>query len=424
MDTNFNSEHGFNCKNAEHMPGTNRYIFKYPETWYSSMNDRRLYFGLRSIIVKPEQLFIDFSNLMIARIHDAESGCCLYKTLTYYKTIEVGEDTTKQSIPLAIVRPMDVKGNYLFPDRAYFRTQMVISETETLSDFCQKFNNAYNTFIDNYDKIYEKQSDARRRELKDPSFNYEMVRLLPDAVRAQYDENRNFTLLALGYRGYFLVEYFNEWRERYQNLNPYPVLPNQTTTDEFIVDAFSKDFEILLGLHFPEGLSLNKILSGLAGINRYYKIEMAEQDCEKYGVEFDGVAVLIHETGIGYKRYKEGDPMYFNMLQKTSDVGYTYYVTFRSLTVKNVWSRNDILIRSSIAEMDEKNYLGYSTMNESSGVCIYSTPKMYAIESHDHKFWIDLYDSLQESPIELPEKVVLIIEAILYQNMKEFDTRG
>ena len=30
------SEHGFNLKDAEHERGTNRYVFRYPETWYNS----------------------------------------------------------------------------------------------------------------------------------------------------------------------------------------------------------------------------------------------------------------------------------------------------------------------------------------------------------------------------------------------------
>ena len=86
--------------------------------------------------------------------------------------------------------------------------------------------------------------------------------------------------------------------------------------------------------------------------------------------------------------------------------------------VSNVWSRKDVLLRSSIAELDVRNYLGYSTMTTSSPVCIYAQPKMYPIESQSYKFWVDVYDSFNEEPVELPENVILIIEAALHINPK------
>ena len=48
------SEHGFDLRDAEHQDWTNRYVFRYPETWASQMMDSSLTVGLRSIILKPE----------------------------------------------------------------------------------------------------------------------------------------------------------------------------------------------------------------------------------------------------------------------------------------------------------------------------------------------------------------------------------
>ena len=133
------------------------------------------------------------------------------------------------------------------------------------------------------------------------------------------------------------------------------------------------------------------------------------------GIEFIDLKKCVYNA---QSEYIEVDKNIYNRLSISLKFQLVHCLAFSGLRIKNVWSRKDILIRSSIAEMDEQNYLGYSTMNDSSGVCIYSTPKMYPIESHDHKFWVDLYDSLRETPVELPDKVVLIIEGILHQNAK------
>ena len=53
-------------------------------------------------------------------------------------------------------------------------------------------------------------------------------------------------------------------------------------------------------------------------------------------------------------------------------------------------------------------------MTTSSPVCIYASPKMYPIENQSFKFWVDLYDSYNDDLVELPDNVVMIIEAALY----------
>ena len=136
--------------------------------------------------------------------------------------------------------------------------------------------------------------------------------------------------------------------------------------------------------------------------------------CDKYGISFIGVQTLNYPIQPEYqyvdKKYDITKPVNTNT--------YAQAIIFTGLVVNQVWSRKDLLIKSSIAELDVNNYLGYSTMTTSSPVCIYASPKMYPIESQSFKFWVDLYDSYNDDLVELPDNVVMIIEAALYLKPK------
>ena len=45
-------------------------------------------------------------------------------------------------------------------------------------------------------------------------------------------------------------------------------------------------------------------------------------------------------------------------------------------------------------------------------------PKMYELTSRSDEFWIEIYDSLTNKKIELPENSNVLIEACLYQRDK------
>ena len=71
------SEHGFDLRDAEHQDWTNRYVFRYPETWASQMMDSSLTVGLRSIILKPDPVEISLSGLQVAYVNDQPLATCL-----------------------------------------------------------------------------------------------------------------------------------------------------------------------------------------------------------------------------------------------------------------------------------------------------------------------------------------------------------
>lgn len=50
------TEHCFNINDAEHIKGTNRYVFDYPEIWYINQCIKDMSIGIRSIILKPEPI--------------------------------------------------------------------------------------------------------------------------------------------------------------------------------------------------------------------------------------------------------------------------------------------------------------------------------------------------------------------------------
>ena len=73
---------------------------------------------------------------------------------------------------------------------------------------------------------------------------------------------------------------------------------------------------------------------------------------------------------------------------------------------KNVFNRENLLVRSSLVDLSFDNFLGIT--NEQ-----FIPPKTYPITYTNKKFWIELYDSLNE-PVELPEDGAdtIIIECI------------
>ena len=74
---------------------------------------------------------------------------------------------------------------------------------------------------------------------------------------------------------------------------------------------------------------------------------------------------------------------------------------------ENIWNREDVHVRASFVDLGYKNFLGVS--NEQ-----FIPPKEYPISYTDHKFSIELFDSL-DRPIELPTDELggLVIEAIM-----------
>ena len=65
MEDIITTEHCFNLNDAKHTEGTNRYIFDYPEIWYTNQTMKDMSLGIRSIILKPAPVEIRFWNLFV-----------------------------------------------------------------------------------------------------------------------------------------------------------------------------------------------------------------------------------------------------------------------------------------------------------------------------------------------------------------------
>lgn len=85
-------------------------------------------------------------------------------------------------------------------------------------------------------------------------------------------------------------------------------------------------------------------------------------------------------------------------------------IGIKRISFYNVWSRENILIESSIVDLTNRQYIGYSNMN-------YIPIKLYPIKYSDNKFQCRFYDSNnRKTIIKLPNdnKDSLFIEAIAF----------
>ena len=396
------SEHGFNLRDAEHERGTNRYVFKYPEVWYSSSPYLNLTFGLRSIILKPDPVDINLSGLQIANVSNGQ------KLASYLQTV-----SSSGKITAAYDRPR-INGDVIFPDRLPMYLDQEVNEGIRMTEVCEALNTGMNNEITRYQTRYKEL-----KSLYDATFTSSKLpelRIDYKSVHFTFTRRREFIMETSFPESYkFMTVYWTDVEETSAIKNLTPTNPVQEELSMYSTTCFSKDFEKLLTLNFEDGVSLDTLLSGLAGIDETLPIEDAKALCDKYGIRFDGVQVINYPIEAEYAKKADGT---YDVSQPKTALTYAYAVLFTRLVVSQVWSRKDLLIRSSIAEMDTRSYLGYSTMTNSSPICIYATPKMYPIESSSHKFWVDLYDSYNEDLVELPDNCVLIIEAALYLNPK------
>ena len=398
------SEHGFNLKDAEHERGTNRYVFRYPETWYNSQAFADLTVGLRSIILKPDPLDVNLSALQIVKVANNES-VAPYLHINY---------DDKGTVVDAYGRRL-INGDIAFPDRMPIRVNVEINEGIKMGDICDNLTDECNEDIDYYSKQYDRvkaEFDSNFATTEGKSL--ETFKIFYGCVDFQYNRDRQFIMSTTNPENYkFMVVRKQTVVGTSSQIKTTPQEPTQLQSTETI-ECFGDDFEMLLSLRFDGQTSLNRILAGLAGIDKDYKIEQAKADCDKYGISFIGVQTLNYPIQPEYqyvdKKYDITKPVNTNT--------YAQAIIFTGLVVNQVWSRKDLLIKSSIAELDVNNYLGYSTMTTSSPVCIYASPKMYPIESQSFKFWVDLYDSYNDDLVELPDNVVMIIEAALYLKPK------
>ena len=394
------SEHGFDLRDAEHQDWTNRYVFRYPETWASQMMDSSLTVGLRSIILKPDPVEISLSGLQVAYVNDQPLATCL----------AIDENA-------GYARP-SINAQTLFPDRFPIYVDMEINEGVKMGDVADALKTATNDEIMRYSSCYDEFKEifdsSYPMVLEDFMINYK-------CVNYAYTKDRLFIMETINPdQVKFLTVYSVDKKAQASppsDMSPTDPAEKPTTSSSTIPTCFTEDFENLLNVRISRtGVinNLNELLVCLAGLNKNIPPAQARSIGEQLGITFEGVQTISYSID---PEYGPGEGGTYNLDDPVS-VRYAHCILFTGLVVSNVWSRKDVLLRSSIAELDVRNYLGYSTMTTSSPVCIYAQPKMYPIESQSYKFWVDVYDSFNEEPIELPENVILIIEAALHINPK------
>ena len=315
----------------------------------------------------------------------------------------------------AFARPF-INGDIAFPDRMPIKVNVEINEGIKMGDICDNLTDECNEdisyFTNQYDReksVYDSnfQTESTNKRLEPFSINY-------SCIDFEYNRNRQFIMSTTNPENYkFMVVRKQTVVGTSSQIKTTPQEPTQLQSTETI-QCFGDDFEMLLSLRFDGQTDLNRILAGLAGIDKDYKIEQAKADCDKYGISFIGVQTLNFPIQPEYQYVNNK----YDITKPVTTNTYAQAIIFTGLVVNQVWSRKDLLIKSSIAELDVNNYLGYSTMTTSSPVCIYASPKMYPIESQSFKFWVDLYDSYNDDLVELPDNVVMIIEAALYLKPK------
>ena len=176
-----------------------------------------------------------------------------------------------------------------------------------------------------------------------------------------------------------------------------------TETSRFECNTFNEGFHKLVGLNYHSATTnINTLLSLLC--QAYVATCPNEQKVIKTMAD-NGITIGTYTVRNDPLDTNNGQPRYWELITN-------------SITFSNVWSRKDVLLTSSISEMDKRGYLGFSSNFSNSAQAIYPQPKMFDINNTETKFWVDLYDSYTQKSIKMLGGNLLLIEAIVVQKPK------
>ena len=333
------TEHCFNFHDAEHKDKTNRYVFNYPEIWYVNQTIKDMALGIRSIILKPEPIYVQLEDIFA-----------------------IGTNTeVEATLKKMEVRP-EINQEVILSNRLPIRIQQHIDEKIDMLTFVNMAN-------ENFERDYS--------EFKDIIYNYYEDKSLLDvsknSINWLYDKEGNLTLEAA-------------------NNNKLAV----RISSEGKCKTFNEGFHKLVGLDYNDThTNLNTMMATLIPA--------------VYDEEEETIRETIAERGIIISKDITVDSDFIND---------SNLLKFSSITFKNVWSRKDVLLTSSISEMDKRGYLGFSSNYSNSAQAIYPQPKMFDINNTESKFWVDLFDSYTQKSIQLLGGNLLLIEAVVVQKPK------
>ena len=281
MNSNICTEHGF-VNNYEHVDGTNRYIYKYPDSWKDyfyrkhvvSIRSIELIAAARAFVIKGLSIVLDTEN-----------------------KYSISIDTT-------------------------------LNTRQTMNDFNRELR---------------KIVDERYQQIKETDVSTQLIR---NSYAFKYDcKDKTFSMY---------IAITNPYYFQFDNIN----------------NIASDDVKTMLGITDGFFEKLAKYLNS--------KVDKTELlNCK----DLEHITILWRDK---------------------ENMKHPYVITFH-----NVWNRERVYITSSLVDLAENEYLGFSD-------CVYNPPKQYAITNGDTKFNIDLYDA-SFSPVELPKdkRDIIIIEAIL-----------
>jgi hypothetical protein len=308
-------EQVFDIRDAEHIAGTNRYVFKYPEHWRRIPN-KQLTIGIRSIkrinssIILEWNMFINSSEVI-----PTHSYTCKYR-------FQIG------------------------PQENLVTANMLNSIPEALY------------------KRY-KQTDNYKTATKP---------YLSNVFQIEYDVNES-ALIIIDHNDYDMT----------------------FSTDSFTFLFFkrvytSPDFNKLVNIptdFFPDlVIMIDKSVT-------------SSKDNQPVDYSFYIAFMKKYEETLKHVEILFRSPMNQDLNPYDFDPRYPYGFKF-----KNTPKKGDLLIKSSIPDQTNGQYLGYT--NEK-----FEPIKYYQIHNSDSKFWIDLYEGITQIPVELCPNDRIIIEAVV-----------
>ena len=283
MNSNIIAEHGF-VNNYEHVEGTNRYIYKYPDSWKDYFY-RKHVVSIRSIEVIPAARTFVINGLSIV--------------LNTTKSYNISIDTT-------------------------------LNTHQSMNDF---------------NKELKELTNERYQQIKETDVSTQLIR---NSYAFKYDcKDKSFSIYIATTNPYYF---------HFDNIN----------------NIASDDIRIMFNITDGFFEKLAKYLNS--------------------GEENDKEELL-----------KCNDMKHITILWRDNENMQGPYV----ITFHNIWNRERLYITSSLVDMAENEYLGFSNT-------VFNPPKNCVINNSDSKFNIDLYD-MALNPIELPndKQDTIIIEAIL-----------
>lgn len=346
------TEHCFNFADAEHVAGTNRYVFTYPEIWYTNQTIKDMSLGVRSIVLKPGPLQVKVDDLFV-------------------KGNNTTIDTYYAKNPNAI---QTIRGEKLLANQMYIAIDFIIDEKMDMLECVTMLT-----------EKYKQDAEKHINKINSSYGNLNYLDILPKDIKFRYDDQGNFIIESTEQATIGVDVEING--------------------DDYYCGAFNEGFHELLGLdyHKPE-TNLNQIFAKLAlGLYKYQDtISGVLEEAQHNGIIINDLATeTIYFPRDGYK------PIYFSRM-----------------TIKNVWSRKDILLTSSICEMDKRGYLGFSSNSTNNAHSVYPQPKMYDINNTNSKFWVEIFDSFTHKAIPMLQSNLLLIEAIVCQKPKRTFNRA